>query len=352
MTTRGHEDFEDLGEVYQYARQQRDAFSFTEFPRFEDLSSYIGDEIGEERLPYLDRRDIDESQLSDDQRFWRDHGYIVFKRIIPDALIDRYLDLRRRAGLGVLGFPSAAPYDSFPEIRDLNLYQPLMQRIERMLGYRLALHFNLSGFTTSNRGWHQDDYMADPLVAASGIALWFALDTIHPDSGPFEFVPGSHRFPIMRRSKVIKYLTREAYENPHGKYEFWAHLAEYFVNPACVDYMRRCGATPHAFLAERGDVLVWHGGLLHRGSYRRNPALSRPALIAHYCDPLRHKVHRSLLAHHDNGQWYMTFPELPKLKIVDGRLVEWRPPMDLLRRGLLMAKTRLQDRLRVPQLAS
>ncbi|MBL9007487.1 MAG: phytanoyl-CoA dioxygenase family protein [Myxococcales bacterium] len=54
--------------------------------------------------------------------------------------------------------------------------------------------------------------MADPLVAASGIALWFAFDTIHPDSGPFEYVPGSHRWPIMRRPKVIKYLTKEAYE--------------------------------------------------------------------------------------------------------------------------------------------
>jgi hypothetical protein len=254
MTRRGEEQFEDLGAVYNYAKQQQDAFRFTEFPTFEALSSYIGDEIGEERLPYLDQREIDESRLSEDQRFWRENGYILFKKCIPDELIDAYLDLRRRAGLGLLGFPSAAPYDSFKEIRDLNLYRPLMQRIERMLGYRVALHFNLSGFTSSNRGWHQDDYMTDPLVAASGIALWFALDSVHPDAGPFEFVPGSHRFPIMRRSKVLKYLTREAYENRDGKYEFWAHLAEYFVNPACVDYMQRRGASAHTARTRR-----WHG---------------------------------------------------------------------------------------------
>lgn len=356
ITRKGHEGYEDPGAVYAYAKQHQEVYPFTEFPTFEELSSYIGDEIGEERLPYLDRRDIDESALSADQRYWRENGYIIFKRCIPDELIERYLDLRRRANLGVLGFPHAAPYDSFKEIRDLNLYRPLMQRIENMLGYRVALHFNLSGFTSCERGWHQDDYMADPLVAASGIALWFAFDTIHPDSGPFEYVPGSHRWPIMRRPKVIKYLTKEAYENRDGTYEFWAHLAEYFVNPACVDYMRRRGVQHKAFLAERGDVLVWHGGLPHRASHRKNPNLVRPSLIAHYCDPNRHHVGGGTVVRHDNGQQYITFPTGTKLRIENGRIVEVPPsrtvqaPRSLHDVVQFAGKVKAQIKQRLPEL--
>ena len=54
--------------------------------------------------------------------------------------------------------------------------------------------------------------------------------------------------------------------------------------------MRRRGVQHRAFLAGRGDVLVWHGGLRHRAWHRKNPNLVRPSLIAHCCDPNRHHV--------------------------------------------------------------
>jgi hypothetical protein len=338
--------FQDEGAVYNRVKQDLSVYNFTEFPTFEAMSGYIGEEIGDWRLPYLDRKAIPEETLTADQRYWREHGYIVFEKIIPDELINRYLDLRSRAGLGRGGFPNLAPYDSFGEIRDLNLYAPLMERVEKMLGYRVALHFNLSGFTSTERGWHQDDYMADPLVAASGIAMWFALDDIHPDAGPFEFVPGSHRWPIMRMPKVIKYLRPEVLDNRENKYEFWAHLAEYYVNPAFEAEMRRRGAAVKVFHARKGDVLIWHGGLVHRGAHPKNNAIDRPAIIAHYCDPNRHHVHLGVKRVHRTGYQYISFPTQPKLKAVDGKLVEWAPPKSPYETYLKPLTERLRARLR------
>lgn len=313
------------GAVYHRAKKDLSVYAFTEFPSFDAMSGYIGEEIGDWRLPFLDRKTTRADGLTPDQKYWHEHGYIIFEKMIPGELIDRYLELRKRANLGRQGFPSIAAYDSFEEIRELSLYEPLMQRIESMLGYRLALHFNLSEFTSTERGWHQDDYMCDPLVAASGVAMWFALDDIHPDAGPFEFVPGSHRWPILRHQKVTKYLKPEVVENKDNTYEFWAHLAEYYVNPAYEAEMQRRNAKVKTFHARKGDVLIWHGGLVHRGSPPNNPAIDRPALISHYCDPNRHQVRGGVVKTHSTGYQYVTFPNEPKLKLVDGGIVQYRP---------------------------
>jgi len=338
--------FQDEGAVYNRVKQDLSVYNFKQFPTFDEMSGYIGEEIGDARLPYLDRKTTLEAGLTEDQKYWRENGYIIFRNFIPHELIDRYLDLRRRANLGRHGWPNLAPYDSFPEIRELNLYKPLMQRVEKMLGYRLALHFNLSGFTSTERGWHQDDYMCDPLVAASGCAMWFALDDIHPDAGPFEFVPGSHRWPIMRREKVLKYLTREAADNSEGKHDFWAHLAEYYVNPACEEYMRRRGAKQEYFLAKKGDVLVWHGGLVHRGSHPRNNDLERPTIISHYCDPNRHEISEGVLTKHRNGELYFSFPNMPKLVVADGKVGQIKPEKTVLQTWLKPMARKLKKRVR------
>ncbi len=319
--------YADPGTIYNRVKSQREAFNFERFPDFTDLSSYIGEELGEDRLPRLDRKAIDESKLTSDQKHWRQEGYVVFKNAVPDPLIDDYLDLRRRCGLGRQAFPSLAPYDSFEEIKALCLHEPLLARLNAMLGYKVALHFNLSAFTSTERGWHQDDYMSAPDVAASGVAIWFALGDIHPDAGPFEFIPGSHRWPIMRREKVARYLSDEAYKNPDGKYEFWAQLAEYYVNPACEAYIRERGARPETFLGKKGDVLVWHGGLMHRGSFPRNGDLERPALISHYCDPKRHPVHLGKLAKRSKNGRFITFPTESKLEISGAEIIAGPKPL-------------------------
>jgi hypothetical protein len=32
----------------------------------------------------------------------------------------------------------------------------------------------------------------------------------------------------------------------------------------------------------KGDLLIWHGKLFHRGTVARDPSLLRPGIIAHY----------------------------------------------------------------------
>lgn len=310
MESPDYRGYVDEGATYNRVKDLKGVFAFEKFPTYEEMSNFLVDELRLEQIPYLDRPNIDESVLSEDQRFWRRNGYLLLRNAVPESLIDDYLALRAEAGLVHQGWPSIYSYESIPKIRDLCLYKPLLQRIETMVGYKLVLAHILSTFTSSERGWHMDDTMADPPAAASGVALWFSLGDIHPDSGPLEYVPGSHRWPILRMHKVACHLTKEALYNTEGKYEYWGQLVEYFVNPACDAYLRKQNAIAKTFLGKKGDVLVMHGGLLHRGSVPRDNQLLRPAIISQFIDPERNPwgLQGGKVARHVNGQRYVARP--------------------------------------------
>jgi ectoine hydroxylase-related dioxygenase (phytanoyl-CoA dioxygenase family) len=135
-----------------------------------------------------------------------------------------------------------------------------------------------------------------------------ALDRIHPDSGPFEWIPGSHVWPLLRGDKVQSFLTDEERSRRDGplKAYHWPAYAERFVTPAVEAEIAARGVAPVQFLAERGDVLIWHGRLMHRGSRAKVPAMQRRSLIAHYSG-VNHRPDMPARATDENGMVYAVF---------------------------------------------
>lgn len=264
-------------------------------------------------IPAIDRIDCDESKLNAAQLQWRRDGINVLKNFLPDDLIDAYS--RRRAALNNPGgWPSPTPYLDVPEMRDLALYPPLMKHMEQLIGEPMMLHLCLTGWVSTERAWHQDDYLNPPHVNSWYAAVWMALDDIHPDSGPFEYVPGSQAWPLMRGSKVRERLTPEQSSKPN-----WPVEAETFTTPAIDAEILRRGATIEKFIAKRGDVLIWHGRLMHRGSMARVPGMLRPSLITHYTG-IKHRTDMPDRQQDKNGQHYATFPRPSLFKRVVRRL--------------------------------
>lgn len=284
-----------------------DAYNLEREPTFDEMAQeFAGNSVYNPFLSPLDRSDVSITSLTPGQAFWRENGYIIFRGAIPENVLNNYLAARERHGLGLGGWPTLHPFSEHQEVRDLVLHKPMMKKIQDIIGYPVAVHFNLSGFTSTDRGWHQDDYMYDRTVMASGVAAWIALDDITLDMGPFEYVPGSHRWRWMRRGLVTPYLKSEVVNNPDGKYEFWAHYAEKYVNPAVSRKIIELGALRRVFMAKRGDVLFWHGGLIHRGLPPVTPGIPRPSMIAHYLDPRRHDC-GGTLQRDDSGEFYHSF---------------------------------------------
>ncbi len=254
----------------------------------------VSEEVDESVAPPLDRADCDESALDDDQRFWRDNGYLIKPGFIPEDMIDRYVALRERHP-DKRGWGCPVPYMHVAELRDISLYPPLMQLMERLVGEEMGLHLNLTGWVSTDRNWHQDDYLNPPYINSWYAAVWVALEDIHPDCGPFEFVPGSHKWPLMKSHRVRMYLTPEERQNIG-----WPALAERFVNQLAQDEIDRRGTPTQKFIARKGDLLIWHGRLMHRGSYANVPGMERRTLISHYSG-LSHRVDMKHVARTEEG---------------------------------------------------
>ena len=236
-------------------------------PSLADLTEIVPNRL----RPPLDR---DEAKPTDpDQKLWRQNGYLILEKFLPNDLIDAYCRVREREGQ----WRTPTPYMKVREILDLCLYPPLARKLEDLISEPMGLHLNLTNWTSTERDWHQDDYLNPSTVNAHYAAVWMALEDINPDSGPFEYIPGSHRWPAVRREKVLKTLNMLDARSPS-----WPSKTQRMLSSLVEEEIRKRGANIHQFIAKKGDVLIWHGWLYHRGSIPRVPGTPRRSLISHY----------------------------------------------------------------------
>jgi Phytanoyl-CoA dioxygenase (PhyH) len=257
-------------------------------PTYDSLS----EEFDDRDRPWLDRIDLDESVLDAECKAWRRDGVLRLPGLLPDELIEAY-QARFEAYHCLGGFQTPTPYEVVAELRALSLFPPVVERINKLIGDEMILHLNLTGWVSTERKWHQDDYLNPPQVNGWYVAIWMALDDITPDAGPFQYIPGSHRWPVMRRDRVMDLMTPEqAAEDAAHPNSLWTVLTQDPVAAAVEQRRQELNAPIESFLARRGDVLIWHACLQHRGSeavkrpgFLRSGFRSMPprkALISHY----------------------------------------------------------------------
>lgn len=241
--------------------------------------------------------------VSPEQAQWVMSGTVFLDNFIPKEIIKRYCDLWEAENKNSPGgWASCTPYMSRPEIRDLGLYPPLMKMLKHILTEDAGMHLNLTGWVSTERNYHQDTYLNPPHVGSYYAAVWIALKDIHPDSGPFQYVPGSHRWPTVRRDLLLKYAP-EAWKNDHR----WPKLTEEAVSTAFQAEIKKRSAPVITYLPKAGDVLIWHSGLVHRGSEPVRRGMRRPVFIAHYSG-LGHRQDMPNRAEHTPGCHYFVLP--------------------------------------------
>lgn len=237
---------------------------------------------------------------------WNNDGFVIKKNLIPEELmanyekcwiennaeiIDNQLVLTRPGG-----WPDCTPYRRHEEVMDILSYSGISQTIEELIGEPGGVHLNLTGWKTTTRNWHQDTYLNPPHVGDYYVAIWLALETIHPDSGPFQLVPGSHMWRTVTREKILEALPS------HQRDYRWPTYSEDILTPLFEYIIESRNAQVMTYLPERGDVLFWHGRLLHRGSLANNPLLPRKSLIAHYSG-INHRQDMPKAKQYKDG-WY------------------------------------------------
>lgn len=255
------------------------------------------------KAPWLDQPDVREDRLTPLQREWRETGRLILRDFLPRDVIDRYCALREALD-DPGGWDDETPYLHHPEIIDLCLHPSLRRVLDDLIGEPMVMHLNLTGWRSTQRDWHQDDYLNPDGVNARYIAVWIALGDITPECGPFEFVPGTHRWPHIRRSRVMEFVPEDLRED-----RSWPVWSERLLTPFFETELGRTSLPRERFLARKGDVLIWHARLLHRGSMPQDPNAERRAIIAHYTAKSAMGVYGPIRKAR-NGGWYYDRPDV------------------------------------------
>ena len=102
------------------------------------------------------------------------------------------------------------------------------------------------------------------------IGAWIACEDVGADSGPLVVYPGSHRAPFFRG------FTDYPQTNLRTADDAQAAAYERYVEEVAQRFPR------HEFLARKGQVLLWHGMLVHGGAPVTRPETTRKSMVIHY----------------------------------------------------------------------
>lgn len=240
------------------------------------------------------------------QRRWSKNGVVIEPLFDPSHIaLERYENewVTNHGGeLGNFksyarpgGWSYATPYMRHAALRALACNGALAELLEELTGEPMGVHLCLTGWQSTRRDWHRDQYLNEPYVGGFYAAVWLALDQIEPDAGPFQYVLGSHTGAPISQAKIKEVL------GPDGQGPDWPKHSERILTPLFTEQLQSARVSTH--LAYRGEVLVWHGRLLHRGSTPINPSLERRALIMHFSG-IHHRPDMPPAVQHINGGYY------------------------------------------------
>lgn len=264
----------------------------------QDMLARLSQDWGPDEAPAIDQPGY--AGTGTLERLYAESGYVVLRSFIPHHLIDNYVEEWQRENVDrPMGWPGVTPYMENPALQELCCYGPLGGIMDGLIGEPMGVHLNLTGWRSTQRNWHQDGYLNPDSNQDHYVAAWIALDDISSKAGPFEFVPGSHR----RYGAIRHKLMLEALDPSERESADWPWHSERLLTPMFEALMSRDRVIPSRFHASKGDVLLWHPRLLHRGSAPSDPTIERRALIAHYSG-IHHRPDMPCPIAHEAGGHY------------------------------------------------
>jgi phytanoyl-CoA hydroxylase len=152
------------------------------------------------------------------------------------------------------------------------LTNPELTRLATLILGRAAVPSYTINFTHgSEQELHQDTAVFHIVPPNFLVGTWLACEDIQPQSGALVVYPGSHRSAM------------------HSEFDDYpqTNLRTSSDQSGYADYVKRLSARydPMQFLAKKGDILLWHGMLIHGGSPVLNRGLSRRSYVCHYIPP-------------------------------------------------------------------
>lgn len=193
-----------------------------------------------------------------------DRGATRYAELAVLSIAER-IAMRQRSNWRLHGFFHASK--AADEVRRL----PEMGRVASMiLGLPSEATYSINFHFGSTQELHQDSAVFHLGVPNMICGAWIACEDIVAESGPLVYYPGSHRRPAfdgfpgypLENLRTASAATTRAYQQ--------------HVDTEALGFERR------QFLARTGDVLFWHGMLIHGGDAITVPGITRKSYVLHY----------------------------------------------------------------------
>ncbi len=236
---------------------------------------------------------------------YRDRGFIICKNALPQDLIDAHVAqveaLSRKFGVvdaaSLAALPMKADDELMAAMLDLHkrsetarrlIFNRIAQSILRQLFEAApALAFARSAlWEPGDTPAHVDTAFRSPDPPYAICRTWCALEDIHPDSGRFYLLPGTHRTLVPRlcgevlgeRPDLLA-LARRIADDPSA----WRRLfgrAWPLVNAKVAE--RIDGNAKVSFELNRGDVIFFNPAVAHGAMPCADPRLTRKMMICEW----------------------------------------------------------------------
>jgi hypothetical protein len=137
------------------------------------------------------------------------------------------------------------------------------------LNNKVPFSFQHLTYPRSSKAFTHSDYIHfGSYPPEDMMAVWVALEDIHPDSGPLFYYDGSHKLPYIHMQDL------------HLK---TVHTGDYPTYQGHIDSLcRRMGMQKKYFIPKKGEALIWSANLIHGGPAPINRHLTRHSLVFHY----------------------------------------------------------------------
>ncbi|MBL8350008.1 MAG: phytanoyl-CoA dioxygenase family protein [Burkholderiaceae bacterium] len=155
-----------------------------------------------------------------------------------------------------------------PRARDLMLDPAITEFLTAYYDHPPTAIQTITYKYSSQQGTHSDLHLVSPPGAGgqydreSLTAAWIACEDADETNGALVIYPGSHR--LLKKSLQF-------FDMDYGR---WVEYLD--------SHCRKMGCPPTIFHARRGDVLFWHGDLVHAGGPILQPGKTRKSLVVHY----------------------------------------------------------------------
>lgn len=149
---------------------------------------------------------------------------------------------------------------------------PELKRIASMiLGFPTDASYSINFHNGSRQTLHQDSCVFHLGVPNLIVGAWIACEDVVEGSGPLVYYPGSHRGPL--------FAEFDDYPNTNLRTAPDAAVAARYNASVAADAEN---FEEHRFMARKGDVLFWHGMLIHGGAQLTDPGTTRKSLVLHF----------------------------------------------------------------------